>query len=515
LPLVPDNELSPAAIRQGVGAKGLGGTLEDFDGGRFLAVSVEFGRALRAAGLPIDLGAAIDFARSLTLVHIGDRDEVMAAGETVFIRRHDDLDIYKEVFDRFWRARRPAMPLTEVTSLIPSSPEQRSSDEAGENQGQERPAARPRPSPMAPTPSGDEADDKPIDGVIVAPDAYSFGEILRHKEFERMTRAELREAERFIDLLKPRLEQRRTRRQELDEHGRILAPRAMFRRNLAAGGDLVEWIWRRPIRRPRPLIVICDISGSMERQSRLLLRFVQALSGSAVHAEAFVFGTRLTRVTRLLRDRDRDRALARVSEAVNDWAGGTRIGESLRQFNQKWARRVMKSGSVVVIVSDGWDRGDPRVVAAEMARLQRSCHRLIWLNPLAGAAGYQPLAAGMQAAYPFIDDFLPAGTVANLQRLGEILAGTTGGRTAGRPYRRAGGRRPLPTERPSDGRSGRASSAPAAPPARRLGAWANAGSSASPAATGSTASAVSAAAPARPTEVPLNAADPSVARPLT
>jgi hypothetical protein len=150
-----------------------------------------------------------------------------------------------------------------------------------------------------------------------------------------------------------------------------------------------------------------------------------------------------------------------------------------------------------------------------MARLQRSCHRLIRLNPLAGAAGYQPLAAGMQAAYPFIDDFLPAGTVANLQRLGEILAGTTGGRTAGRPYRRAGGRRPLPTERPSDARSGRASSAPTAPPARRLGAWANAGSSASPAATGSTASAVSAAAPARPTEVPLNAADPSVARPLT
>ena len=143
-----------------------------------------------------------------------------------------------------------------------------------------------------------------------------------------------------------------------------------------------------------------------------------------------------------------------MSEAVNDWAGGTRIGESLRQFNQKWARRVMKSGSVVVVVSDGWDRGDPRVVAAEMARLQRSCHRLIWLNPLAGAAGYQPLAGGMRAAYPYIDDFLPAGTVASLERLGEILAGTTGGRVAGRPYRRAGGRRPLQAERPADSRSG-------------------------------------------------------------
>jgi hypothetical protein len=192
--------------------------------------------------------------------------------------------------------------------------------------------------------------------------------------------------------------------------------------------------------------VLCDISGSMERQSRLLLRFVQALSGSAVHAEAFVFGTHLTRVTRVLRDRDRDRALAKVSETVNDWAGGTRIGESLRQFNQKWARRVLRSGAVVVIVSDGWDRGDPALVGQEMERLQRSCHRLIWLNPLAGAPGYQPLAGGMQAAYPFIDDFLPAGTVANLERLGQILAGNTpGGRaTAGRPHRRAGGRR-LPT----------------------------------------------------------------------
>jgi len=139
----------------------------------------------------------------------------------------------------------------------------------------------------------------------------------------------------------------------------------------------------------------------------------------------------------------------------------------------------MKSGSVVVVVSDGWDRGDPKVVAAEMARLQRSCHRLIWLNPLAGAPGYQPLAAGMQAAYPFIDDFLPAGTVANLKRLGEILAGTTAGRIAGRPYRRAGGRRPMQSERPPDSRSGRADPATGAP-ARRLGAWANSAGTTTP-----------------------------------
>ena len=201
--------------------------------------------------------------------------------------------------------------------------------------------------------------------------------------------------------------------------------------------------------------MLCDISGSMERHSRLLLRFVQALSAaSEVRTESFVFGTRLTRVTRLLRDRDRDRALARVADSVNDWAGGTRIGESFRTFNQQWARRSLRTSGVVIVVSDGWDRGDPALVAAETARLRRNCHRLVWLNPLAGTPGYQPLAGGMRAAYPYIDDFLPAGTVASLERLGEILGGVRAGDTrrgseaaahaalpGGRPRRRAGRRR--------------------------------------------------------------------------
>jgi uncharacterized protein with von Willebrand factor type A (vWA) domain len=245
-----------------------------------------------------------------------------------------------------------------------------------------------------------------------------------------MTAAELRDAERLVDLLEPRLELRRTRRYELDSHGRLLAPRAMFRRNLGTGGQLTSWVWRRPARRPRPIVVLCDISGSMERHSRLLLRFIQALAASsAVRTESFVFGTRLTRVTRLLRDRDRDRALARVADSVNDWAGGTRIGDSFREFNQRWARRTLRTSGIVIVVSDGWDRGDPAVVEAETARLRRNCHRLIWLNPLAGTPGYQPLAAGMRAAYPYIDDFLPAGTVASLERLGEILAGVRAGDT--------------------------------------------------------------------------------------
>jgi uncharacterized protein with von Willebrand factor type A (vWA) domain len=239
-----------------------------------------------------------------------------------------------------------------------------------------------------------------------------------------MTPAELRDAERLVDLLVPKLERRRTRRYELHPHGRRIAPRAMFRSNLGTGGEILRWVWRRPVKRPRPLVVICDISGSMERHSRLLLRFVQALAAqSTVKTESFVFGTRLTRVTRLLRDRDRDRALARVADSVTDWAGGTRIGESFHEFNVKWARRSLRTSGVVIVVSDGWDRGDPALVAVEAARLRRNCHRLVWLNPLAGTAGYQPLAAGMRAAFPYIDDFLAAGTVASLERLGEVLAG--------------------------------------------------------------------------------------------
>ena len=207
----------------------------------------------------------------------------------------------------------------------------------------------------------------------------------------------------------PKLERRRTRRYELHSHGRRLAPRAMFRRNLGTGGQLLTWVWRRPIKEPRSLVVLCDISGSMERHSRLLLRFIQALSAaSEVRTESFVFGTRLTRVTRLLRDRDRDRALARVADSVNDWAGGTRIGDSFRTFNQKWARRSLRTSGVVIVVSDGWDRGDPALVASETARLRRNCHRLVWLNPLAGTPGYQPLAGGMRAAYP-VHRRLPAG----------------------------------------------------------------------------------------------------------
>jgi uncharacterized protein with von Willebrand factor type A (vWA) domain len=410
------------------------------DGRRFLGRTVRFARELRLAGLATDLGAAIDFNRALGVIELGDREQVRAAGEALFVRRRDEIEIYNTVFERFWKARRTRLPTQDGPLPVQPPRDEASAEDETKGAGDEAFSqdvreSTPEGSPRSVDDGEDVDDEGAADGLAVSELAYGQGEVDRHQQFDRMSAAELRDAERLIDLLLPNLERRRTRRSELHHHGRTVAPRVMFRRSLATGGDVVDWVWRRPVRRPRQLIVICDISGSMERHARVLLRFSQALAASAVRTEAFVFGTRLTRVTRLLRDRDRDRALTRVALTVSDWSGGTRIGESFQTFNLHWARRVLRSSAVVVVVSDGWDRGDPELVATETARLQRSCHRLIWLNPLASAPGYQPLAAGMSAALPYIDDFVPAGTIASLQRLGVLLSDASTRREADRRAR--------------------------------------------------------------------------------
>lgn len=439
------------------------------DGGRFVRSAVRFARALRAAGLSADPGAGIDFARALAVINIGDREQVRSAGAAVFVRRRDDLETYDEVFDRFWRSRgvplsNPPDDAAAADGSAPDGPPSEMTDEAddgpeGPTDGGPAPVGLEGSDAQASEDADDDADEA-ADGAMARERAWSAGQVDRQRQFDRMTAAELHDAERFIDILAPRLEMRRTRRSELHHHGRIVAPRAMFRRSWATGGEVIDWVWRRRTRRPRALVVICDISGSMERHARVLLRFSQALAASSVRTEAFVFGTRLTHVTRLLRDRDRDRALTRVAESVSDWSGGTRIGDSLRTFNREWARRALRSSAVVVIVSDGWDRGDPALVADEMARLQRSCHRLIWLNPLASTAGYQPLAGGMAAALPFIDEFVPAGTLASLERLALLLSDAptrreAARREAGRPNRpdgpHAGARASQTSRRPAGG----------------------------------------------------------------
>lgn len=391
----------------------------EISGAALLSSVLGFGRELKAEGLTADLAAVLDFCRALTLIDIGDREEVRAAGEALFVRRREEIDPYEAAFERFWRRRpRPVAPSLDIVDEREQSDQQRKPGEEAMAEAAGEPEE-----------AGDgEGDEEPGDEVAPSVLAYSSGERIRTKAFERMTAEELREAERAIDRMLVALPVRRTRRWQLHKSGRHVAPRQMFRRNLATGGDPLTWLWRRHRTEPRSVVLLCDISGSMERHARLLLRFGHALARSEVRTESFVFGTRLTRITPQLRHRDPDRALDRVSAAVADWSGGTRIGGSFREFNQRWARRVLRTSGIVIVISDGWDRGDPAIVGDETARLRRNCHRLIWLNPLAGSKDYRPLAAGMAAAYPHIDVFLPGHDLASLQALADILGSDAGAR---------------------------------------------------------------------------------------
>jgi uncharacterized protein with von Willebrand factor type A (vWA) domain len=265
--------------------------------------------------------------------------------------------------------------------------------------------------------------------VPASSSGYSAEELLRHKDFEQMTWQEMQQVRKLLEQAPWRVAERRTRRLRPSKAGGIDLRRTA-RHAIRSSGELMQLFRRRPRLRRRPLVLICDVSGSMEKYSRLLMIFAHAIARRE-DLEAFVFSTRLTRVTRLLRQRDLDRALDSVSKGVHDFSGGTRIGEALADFNRHWARRVLGHGAVVIIVSDGWDRGEPAQLTAELIHLRRSAHRLIWLNPLIGSDGYQPLTRGMAAALPHCDDFLAAHNVQALDDLGRLLAGL-GNRTARR-----------------------------------------------------------------------------------
>ena len=258
--------------------------------------------------------------------------------------------------------------------------------------------------------------------------------MLRRKRFDRLDADEVQRVRALMRTLTWRITERRTRRFRRASHGTHLDWRRMVRRAVRDQGEWIERRWRARRHAPRPLVVLADISGSMEAYSRLLLYFLHGViqrsrrrpsrvraSARAVRTEAFVFATRLTRITRALQRRDVDAALAQVAARVVDWSGGTRIGECLHVFNRDWARRVLGRGAVVLVISDAWDRGDPELFAREVSRLGKSCHRLIWLNPLIATTGYEPRTRGLVAALPFIDDFLPAHNLASLEDLARHL----------------------------------------------------------------------------------------------
>jgi len=365
-----------------------------------------FARLLHDAGLEAGPRRLTDATRALTFVDLKKEPDFRNALRAVFVSRKEDLPTFEAAFDIFWAPPDPRAAAGVIPGRprsLPLSPERAKAwaNALGLNSSQMDRGQDPRTVPA--TSSG-----------------YSAEELLRQKDFDSMTWQETEQVRRLLEAAPWRVAERRTRRLRSARSGHIDLRRSA-RHAIRSSGELVQLFRRKPRMRRRPIVLVCDVSGSMERYSRLLMIFAHAIARRE-DLEAFVFSTRLTRITRLLRQRDIDRALTSVSKGVRDFSGGTRIGDALADFNRRWARRVLGHGAVVIIVSDGWDRGDPDQLTAELIHLRRSAHRLIWLNPLLGSEGYQPLTRGMAAALPYCDDFLAAHNVQALDDLGRMLA---------------------------------------------------------------------------------------------
>ena len=363
-------------------------------------VAVAFARVVRGAGLDVTVGNVTAFVEALEAVGVARRASVYWAGRATLVRRPEDRPIYDRVFDGFWSAGLNATPGSppreERIDLV--------LDDLGEGEGAGEPTPNTRPALAV---------------------RYSARETLRHKDFAAYTHAEHAEARRLMADMRLAGALRRSRRHRPSNRA---AGRPDVRRTvrdaLAHGGEPVRRAFLRPASRPRRVVLLCDVSGSMEPYARALMRFLHAAVVGRARVEAFALATRLTRLTRPLSSRDPDAALTATGHAVADWAGGTRLGEGLRAFNDAWGVRGMARGAVVVVLSDGWDRGDPNVVAEQMARLRRVAHRVVWVNPLKAAPGYAPLAQGMAAALPFVDDFVEGHSLASLEMLVHVVGGT-------------------------------------------------------------------------------------------
>ena len=370
-----------------------------------------FGRLLRGLGLDVNPGRMIDVMQALDYTDIRKRRDFYYTLRGLLVHRKEEIPLFDEAFKLFWRE--PAYDLT-LEDLMEGPT-------VDSQQPKVIPPPPPEPEDKEEAEGDDEENEEESETVIEVTRTYSDREILRRKDFGELTPDEMRAVKQLMSRLVWQIGQRRTRRQRLGD-GRKIDLRRTLRRNFRYGGEIMEWPRRQQKLKPRPLVVIADVSGSMERYSRMLLHFTYSLAqGLEQPVEAFVFSTRLTRITYPLRDKDIDRALQEVSSSIMDWSGGTRIGEALRRFNFDWGRRVLRGGAIVLLISDGWDRGDPDLLAKEMARLHRSCYRLIWLNPLLGSASYEPLTRGMVAALPHVDEFLPVHNLGSLEELAAHL----------------------------------------------------------------------------------------------
>lgn len=405
-------------------------------GERLLYRLTEFGRLLWEVGIDVGPGKMLDLAETLDQIDITNKEDFYNTLKCSLLVRHEQEAVFDQMFLYYWymrdrqqkktdgatpgAARRDEkhlrLPPSELKRLAEhmNTPDEPRKDLRTEMRESERRRKVIEQDAKEEAEKNDDEDNP--QGT-----AYSAIEVLRRKDFESFSWDEVQEAKKLMAEMRWHLGMRETRRKAPARRGSSPDMRRIVRRNLKYGAELLELTWRKTRQKPRPLVIICDISGSMSLYSRLLLHFVHTISNGLLNVEAFVFGTRLTRITRQLKRRDVDDAVRDVSKSVQDWSGGTRIGDALHSFNQHWARRVLGRGAVVLIISDGWDRGDSGTLAVEMDRLQHSSHRLIWLNPLLGSPEYRPLTIGMKTALPYIDNFLPAHNLNSLIHLGNVL----------------------------------------------------------------------------------------------
>ncbi len=361
-------------------------------------LAVAFSRLLRGRGVKVPAGASLVYAEALSVLGFSSSWPLYWAGRATLVNRPEDIPAYDAVFSTFYLGRAEPVPAGQrphnALALV--------GDRLHAADGGVTEAGQDQPQPVV---------------------RYSRVEILRRKDFASCSPEELAELERLMATTRLRGPLRRSRRYKpvnrATHHPDL--PRTV-RRALRAGGEPVRRAWKAPGQRPRRVVILCDVSGSMEPYARLLIRFLHLLVSGAAQVEAFTMGTRLTRVTRELALHDPDVALARAGGRVVDWSGGTRLGEAMREFNDRWGAPGLARGSVTVIFSDGWDRGDPQALAGEMGRLSRVAHRVVWVNPLKSSPGYAPLARGMAAALPYIDDFVEGHSLASIEALTGLLS---------------------------------------------------------------------------------------------
>lgn len=367
-------------------------------------MSVGFARVLRELGLSVPASATINFANALGIVGLETHAAVYWAGRSTLVHRPEDLPMFDRAFGAWWQQRFPESMTIEGS-----------------------------PPPVTLALDMADEDDPDDDGDVQPPGdiqavRFSQQEVLTDKDFGECTKAELDELTRLMAQLRFTTHRRSSRRQ-VPAKGRGDHPdlRRTVRWALRHQGEPLQRAWTQSATRPRRLVLVLDVSGSMESYARALFRFIHAAVVARGRVEAFALGTRLTRVTRQLSNRDPDAAIRSATPTVKDWAGGTRLGQGIREFNDEWGIRGMARGSVVVVLSDGWDRGDPTELGEQMERLHRVTHELIWVNPLKATEGYAPLAAGMAAALPHTDRFVAGNNYRSLEHLAAILAGSSRG----------------------------------------------------------------------------------------